>query len=97
VFERGAGETLACGTGACAAVAAAIRAGLADSPVIVHTRGGPLSIEWDGHAAPAARLTMAGPANTVFAGELELADSPTLPPGASPHLSLSSGTAVSHE
>jgi diaminopimelate epimerase len=97
VFERGAGETLACGTGACAAAVVAIRAGLADSPVIVHTRGGPLSIEWDGRADPAARLTMAGPASTVFEGEIELADSPALPPGASPHLSLSSGTAVSHE
>jgi diaminopimelate epimerase len=73
VYERGAGETLACGTGACAAVAAGIRRGLLDSPVQVHTHGGMLSITWDGtqHGAP---LLMAGPAATVFEGEIELAD-----------------------
>jgi diaminopimelate epimerase len=73
VFERGAGETLACGTGACAAVAAGIRRGLLDSPVTVHTHGGPLTISWDGARDEAAPLLMAGPATTVFEGEIELA------------------------
>lgn len=69
VYERGAGETLACGTGACAAVVAGIRRGLLDSPVTVATHGGPLTIAWrDG------RVTMSGPAVTVFEGEVELAD-----------------------
>ncbi|MFT0170908.1 diaminopimelate epimerase [Paraburkholderia mimosarum] len=74
VFERGAGETLACGTGACAAVAAGIRRGLLDSPVKVHTHGGLLTIAWDGARDESAALTMAGPATTVFEGEIELAD-----------------------
>ena len=74
VFERGAGETLACGTGACAAVAAGIRRGLLDSPVTVHTHGGALTIAWDGARDESAALTMAGPAATVFEGEIELAD-----------------------
>ena len=69
VYERGAGETLACGTGACAAVVAGIRRGLLDSPVKVATRGGDLSIAWAGGSAP-VRLT--GPAVTVFDGEIEL-------------------------
>ena len=69
VFERGAGETLACGTGACAAVVAAISRGLVESPVRVETRGGALSIAWDGPAAP---VMMTGPAVTVFTGEIEL-------------------------
>lgn len=73
VFERGAGETLACGTGACAAVAAGIRRGLLDSPVKVHTHGGALTIAWDGMRDESAALTMAGPATTVFEGEIELA------------------------
>jgi diaminopimelate epimerase len=73
VFERGAGETLACGTGACAAVAAGIRRGLLDSPVKVHTHGGALTISWDGARDEAAPLLMAGPATTVFEGEIELA------------------------
>ncbi|ALP61427.1 diaminopimelate epimerase [Paraburkholderia caribensis] len=72
VYERGAGETLACGTGACAAVAAGIRRGLLDAPVKVHTHGGMLTIAWDGE--PASPLMMAGPAATVFEGEIELAD-----------------------
>lgn len=72
VYERGAGETLACGTGACAAVVAGIRRGLFDSPVIVHTRGGPLTIEWNGRADAAAPLRMAGPATTVFEGSIDL-------------------------
>ena len=67
VYERGAGETLACGTGACAAVAAGIRRGLLDSPVQVHTRGGPLTVAWDG-----AGLTMSGPAVTVFKGQIDI-------------------------
>jgi diaminopimelate epimerase len=72
VFERGAGETLACGTGACAAVAAGIRRGLLDSPVRVHTHGGTLTIRWDGARDASAALFMAGPAATVFEGEIEL-------------------------
>lgn len=67
VFERGAGETLACGTGACAAVASGIRQGLLISPVTVDTRGGSLVIEWDG-----ARLQMTGPATTVFEGRVDI-------------------------
>jgi diaminopimelate epimerase len=73
VFERGAGETLACGTGACAAVAAGIRRGLLDSPVEVDTHGGKLTINWDGEQ-DSSPLFMAGPAITVFEGEIELAD-----------------------
>jgi diaminopimelate epimerase len=69
VWERGAGETLACGTGACAAVVAGIRRGLLDSPVRVETRGGPLVIAWPG---PGATVTMTGPATTVFEGEWEV-------------------------
>ncbi|BCQ24661.1 diaminopimelate epimerase [Caballeronia sp. NK8] len=72
VFERGAGETLACGTGACAAVAAGIRRGLLDSPVRVKTHGGMLTISWDGARDESAALLMAGPAATVFEGEIEL-------------------------
>ena len=67
VWERGAGETLACGTGACAAAVSAIRRGLARSPIDVHTRGGVLTIAWSGGA-----VTMTGPAETVFEGEIEL-------------------------
>ena len=66
VWERGAGETLACGTGACAAVAAGIRLGLLDSPVRVITRGGELTIAWRGEGAP---VMMTGPASTVYEGE----------------------------
>ena len=69
VYERGAGETLACGTGACAAVVAGIRRGLLDSPVRVATRGGELSIAWAGGLSP---VFMTGPAVTVFAGEIDL-------------------------
>lgn len=74
VFERGAGETLACGTGACAAVAAGIRRGLLDSPVRVQTHGGTLTIAWNGAKDSNAALFMAGPATTVFVGEIDLAD-----------------------
>ena len=69
VFERGAGETLACGTGACAAVVAGIARGLLDSPVRVTTRGGELTIAWGGPGLP---VLMTGPAVTVFHGEIEL-------------------------
>ena len=69
VYERGSGETLSCGTGACAAVAAGIRRGLLDSPVSVATRGGVLTISWEGDGQP---VLMTGPAITVFAGEINL-------------------------
>jgi diaminopimelate epimerase len=69
VWERGAGETLACGTGACAAVVAGVRRGLLDSPVRVETRGGFLTVAWPGADAP---VTMTGPATTVFEGEWEI-------------------------
>jgi diaminopimelate epimerase len=69
VFERGAGETLACGTGACAAVVSGIRRGLLDSPVRVDARGGQLSIAWDGPGQP---VWLTGPAVTVFDGEIEI-------------------------
>jgi diaminopimelate epimerase len=69
VHERGAGETLACGTGACAAVVAGIRLGWLDRRVEVHTRGGDLLIEWP---AELAGVLMTGPAETVFEGEIEL-------------------------
>jgi diaminopimelate epimerase len=71
VYERGSGETLACGTGACAAVVAGIRRGLLDSPVRVTTHGGQLTIAWDG-AGSSVRMT--GPAVTVFSAELDLPD-----------------------
>jgi diaminopimelate epimerase len=69
VFERGAGETLACGTGACAAIVAGIRRGLLDSPVKISMPGGELSIAWAGEGTP-VRLT--GPAVNVFEGEIEI-------------------------
>jgi diaminopimelate epimerase len=69
VYERGAGETLACGTGACAAAVAGIRQGWLHSPVSVHTRGGDLVIEWAGKGQS---VYMTGPAETVFEGELEI-------------------------
>jgi diaminopimelate epimerase len=69
VFERGAGETLACGTGACAAVVAGILRGLLDSPVEVSTKGGDLRIAWQGGSSP---VELTGPAVTVFEGEIEV-------------------------
>jgi diaminopimelate epimerase len=73
VWERGAGETLACGTGACAAVVAGIRLGRLDSRVDVQTRGGDLTIEWAGSGTNrAAPVLMTGPAVTVFEGEIEI-------------------------
>ena len=73
VYERGAGETLACGTGACAAVVAGIRLGLLDTRVDVHTHGGLLTVEWPGNAEHlSAAVTLSGPATRVFEGEIEL-------------------------
>jgi len=73
VYERGAGETLACGTGACAAVVSGIRRGLLDSPVKVHTRGGDLQIAWGGIVNNVTQpVIMTGPAVTVFEGEAEI-------------------------
>lgn len=69
VYERGAGETLACGTGACAAAVSGIRLGLLTSPVTVEMRGGELAIAWAGENSP---VLMTGPAVTVFEGELTL-------------------------
>jgi len=69
VFERGAGETLACGTGACAAVVAGIQRGLIDSPVRVAMRGGNLTIAWDGEGKD---VMMTGPAVSVFSGEIDI-------------------------
>ena len=69
VYERGAGETLACGTGACAAVVAGIRRGLLDEQVNVATHGGVLTIRWAGLGQP---VLMTGPAVTVFEGEINL-------------------------
>jgi diaminopimelate epimerase len=69
VYERGAGETLACGTGACAAVVAGIRQGALDRRVDVEARGGRLTIEWPGDDST---VLMTGPAETVFEGDIEL-------------------------
>jgi diaminopimelate epimerase len=69
VWERGAGETLACGSGACAAVVAGIRLGQLDARVDVQTRGGMLTIEWAGGSSP---VLMTGPATTVFQGEVDV-------------------------
>lgn len=75
VFERGSGETLSCGTGACAAVVAGILQDQLDSPVVVHTRGGDLVIEWayQEHGT-SAEVFMTGPASTVFEGVITLPD-----------------------
>ncbi len=69
VYERGSGETLSCGTGACAAAVAGIRRGLLDSPVSVTTRGGVLTVNWEGDGQP---VQMTGPAITVFTGEINI-------------------------
>jgi diaminopimelate epimerase len=71
VWERGAGETLACGTGACAAVVAGVARGLLDSPVRVEAHGGALTVSWAGGENP---VWMKGPAKTVFEGTMELAE-----------------------
>lgn len=72
VYERGAGETLACGTGACAAVVAGVRWGLLDAPVDVDTHGGRLTISWEQTADLNAPVYMTGPATTVFSGTIDL-------------------------
>ena len=73
VWERGAGETLACGTGACAAVVAGIREGLLEDSVEVDTRGGRLTIRWaGGENGPYRSVSMTGPAVAVFEGEIEI-------------------------
>ncbi len=76
VYERGAGETLSCGTGACAAVVTGIRLGLLDPQVDVQTHGGLLTIEWQGDALNDARqpVFMTGPATSVFEGEIDIPD-----------------------
>jgi diaminopimelate epimerase len=78
VFERGVGETLACGTGACAAVVAGIRCGLLDARVDVSTSGGILTVDWAGNAENhyAAHVYLTGPAETVFEGQIELPQDP---------------------
>ncbi len=70
VWERGSGETLACGTGTCATVVAAILNGYADNDVTVHLIGGDLKISWSGNEADSVFMT--GPAETVFSGEIYL-------------------------
>ena len=70
VYERGAGETLACGTGACAAVVAGIKLRLLNEKVCVQTRGGELTIEWRGADNSRPPVYMTGPAETVFEGEV---------------------------
>jgi diaminopimelate epimerase len=73
VWERGAGETLACGTGACAAVVAGVLRGLLDAPVDVHARGGRLRVAWGGFSGAAPqRVYLTGPAVEVFDGEIEI-------------------------
>jgi diaminopimelate epimerase len=75
VYERGAGETLACGTGACAAVVAGIRLGLLDAQVDVHTHGGLLQVTWHGGTGNrSAPVLMRGPATTVFEGDIDIPD-----------------------
>ncbi|GKT23915.1 diaminopimelate epimerase [Acidovorax sp. SUPP3334] len=74
VYERGAGETLACGTGACAAVASGIRLGLLDARVDVQARGGLLTIAWNGGDTDPVFMT--GPATTVFEGQIDIPDAP---------------------
>jgi len=69
VYERGAGETLSCGTGACAAAVAGIVRGTLDTPVRVTTNGGDLSIAWAGRTLP---VMMTGPAETVFEGDIDI-------------------------
>jgi diaminopimelate epimerase len=71
VYERGVGETLACGTGACAAVVAGIRLGLLERDVTVQMRGGTLQVAWQQDDAP---VQLTGPATTVFRGEIDIPD-----------------------
>lgn len=69
VYERGSGETLACGTGACAAAVSGMQLGLLTSPVVVNTRGGQLTIAWEGEDKP---VMMTGPAEIVFEGQINI-------------------------
>lgn len=69
VYERGSGETLACGTGACAAAVSGMQLGLLTSPVMVNTRGGQLTIAWEGEGKP---VMMTGPAEIVFEGQIDI-------------------------
>lgn len=69
VWERGSGETMACGTGACGSVVAGILNGFIESPTVVELRGGDLTIEWDGHGHP---VYMTGPATEVFEGDIDV-------------------------
>jgi diaminopimelate epimerase len=69
VYERGAGETIACGTGACAAVVTGRIRGLLDRRVLVNLRGGQLEIEWEGEGKP---VIMSGPAKTVYHGQIHI-------------------------
>ncbi|CAN5290363.1 diaminopimelate epimerase [soil metagenome] len=69
VWERGAGETLACGTGACAAAVIGIERGLLDSPVEIEARGGRLEVRWDG---PGSQAVLSGPAEIVYTGSVEI-------------------------
>lgn len=69
VYERGSGETLACGTGACAAAVAGIQQGLLETPVTVHARGGDLTIHWQGAQTP---VMLTGPAETIYSGEIDV-------------------------
>ena len=69
VYERGSGETLACGTGACAATVSGIMLGLLQSPVLVHARGGDLTIAWHGEGMP---VMMTGSAEIVFEGSITI-------------------------
>jgi diaminopimelate epimerase len=69
VFERGVGETQACGSGACAAVAHGVQLGLLDADVAVHLPGGKLNVSWQGAQE---RVWLGGPATTVFNGTISL-------------------------
>jgi diaminopimelate epimerase len=69
VYERGAGETMACGSGACAAVVHGIRLGLLSPEVTVNLPGGKLEVSWAGNSEP---VWLAGPAETVFQGSMNL-------------------------
>ena len=72
VWERGAGETLACGTGACAAAVVGIQRGIFEKEVTLHARGGVLTIQWDGLINPNAHVYLTGPVQTVFNGSITL-------------------------
>ena len=76
LVERGTGETLVCGTGACAAVVAGIRLGLLDARVDVQTHGGLLTIEWQDGPDHSAPVFLTGPATSVFEGQVDVPDLP---------------------